>query len=148
MTNFISKTSALFLTAILLTSCASISLPSLQDPSCEEAREFGRAFYSLHFATDLKPTEESLEERSAGLTERFAERVRSERTEDFDPFTLTTEHPRAFKLGACKANEDGSVELEVQMLWRDSDVTKQESVNAIMVKRADKWLIDGVVTRK
>jgi len=145
--HFLSKSTVLIL-ALLALGCSSISVPTLENPSCTQARESARSFYSLHFDSDLKPSEESIEARSIGLTERFAAKLRTEKPESVDPFTLTEDYPRAFKLGACEAKADGSVVLEVQLLWRDKDMTKQESVDALMVEKDGKWLIDGISVRK
>jgi hypothetical protein len=138
----------IILATVMTTGCSSISLPSLEDPACTEARESARSFYSVHFGGDLKPTEESLKARSAALTGAFASRLRAENPQRIDPFTLTEDYPRAFKFGGCEARKDGAVELEVQLLWRDQNVTKQESVYAIMTKNDGRWLIDGIVRRK
>jgi hypothetical protein len=142
------STSTIVIVALLAAGCSSISLPTLENPSCTQARESARSFYSLHFGSDLKPSEESIEARSIGLTARFAAKLRAERPEAVDPFTLTEDYPRAFKLGACKRQNDGSVVLEVQLLWRDKEMTKQESVDALMVGKDGKWLIDGISVRK
>lgn len=135
-------------TALLTAGCSSISVPSLEDPSCTKARETARSFYSLHFGGDLKPTAESLKARATGLTEEFGARLQAENPQKVDPFTLTEDYPRAFKLGGCEAKTDGSVVLEVQLFWRDEKVTKQESVNATMIERNGRWLIEGVERRK
>ena len=128
--------------------CSRISVPSLEDPSCTSARDDARSFYSLHFDSDLKPTTESIELRSKGLTKRFADTLRAKTPGAEDPFTLTEDYPRAFKLGGCEVGKDGSVSLEVQVFWRDKDSSRQESVNAIMIKQDGHWLIDDIVRAK
>ena len=133
--------------ALLTSGCSSISVPSLEDPSCTEARETARSFYSLHFGGDLKPTAESLKARATGLTAEFGAQLQAENPQKVDPFTLTEDYPRAFKLGGCEARNDSEVVLEIQLFWRDDKVTKQESVNAVMVKRSGRWLIDGIERR-
>lgn len=135
-------------TALLTAGCSSISVPSLEDPSCTAARETARSFYSLHFGGDLKPTADSIKARSTGLTEEFGARLQAENPQKVDPFTLTEDYPRAFKLGGCEAETDGGVVLEIQLFWRDENVTKQESVNAIMIEKNGRWLIDDIERRK
>jgi len=128
--------------------CSSLSVPSLESPVCTEAREFARSFYSTHFDSEMKPTAESIESKSGSLTGNFAEKLRNQSLTAKDPFTLTENYPRAFKLGGCEALKEGSVSLEVQLLWRDNDVSRQESINAIMLKENNSWLIDDIVRTK
>ena len=134
--------------ALWTAACSSISIPSLEDPSCTEARDFARSFYSTHLDSEMKPSADSLEAKSAGLTASFSEKIRTQSHGEKDPFTLTENYPRAFKLGGCKSQEDGSVSLEVQLLWRDKDVSRQESINAILRKDDGRWLIDDISRQK
>ena len=65
-----------------------------------------------------------------------------------DPFTMTRDFPRTFKIGECNADSETSVDFQVQLYWRNDEQTVQQEVVANAIKPKDSWLIDGVGSKK
>lgn len=128
--------------------CSRISLPSLEDASCREARDNARKFYSLHFDRSLVPSAEDLKQKESFLTpELFAKLAsRAETPEDY--FTSTSDYPKAFRVGTCTAESNDKVRFDVRLFWRDDKRSEEREVVATMVRADGKWLIDEVAPKK
>lgn len=134
-------TVCLLLTAFCQLNC---SLPNLEAPECTEARNVVREFYSFHFGNDMKFSKENLELRKRFLTAALFERLNGT-TQASDPFTNTSDLPKAFRVGECQVVEPGKrAEFTVLLFWKDNERSEQRSVHAVVVKENDKWLIDDV----
>lgn len=118
--------------------------PSLESTVCSEARDAGKRFYSFHFANEMRLTDEGLKARQRFLTPRYFEMLSAGEAGDLDPFTMTSEYPRTFKIGECREASATDVDLQVQLYWRDDEKTVQQEVVANLVKQGDAWLLDGV----
>lgn len=123
---------------------ASCSIPNLESPDCTAARNVVREFYSFHFGSDMTFSRENLGLREKFLTPEFEERLRGQDT-NIDPFTLTDDPPKAFRVGACTVVEpEKRTRFEVLLFWKTDTQSKQVSINADAVNTGGRWLIDGV----
>ena len=130
--------------AILLTLQSACSVPTFETSECTAARPEIREFYSFHFGNDQKFAPEDLKLRERHLTPEFAERLRNAAPET-DPFTLTSDTPRAFRLGDCRTVEtDRKVSFDVQLFWKTEELSEQRTIKAEAVKQNDKWLVNAV----
>lgn len=123
---------------------AGCGVPNLESADCTAARAAAKQFYSFHFANDMKATSENLKARQKFLTPRYFEMLSGADLGDKDPFTMTSEFPRTFKIGECREDPPASVDLQVQLYWRDDESTVQREVTASIVKQNDTWLLDSV----
>ena len=123
---------------------ASCSIPNLESAECVEARDSARQFYSFHFGNEMKPGTDNFKARERYLTPRYFASLATYPEAVRDPFTLTTEYPRTFKLAECKAASPSSIDLKIQLYWRDDLKTVQQEGQANFVKQDGKWLLDGV----
>lgn len=129
---------------LLILATIGCSIPNLESPECTESRNVAREFYSFHFGNDMKFTTENLELRKRFLTEKYFERLKGSRAAD-DPFTNTTDYPKAFRIGECRVIEPGKrTEFEILLFWKDDKRSEQRSIHAEAVKENDTWLIDDV----
>ena len=119
-------------------------VPNLESAECAAARVAAKQFYSFHFANDMSPTDENLRARQRYLTPRYFAALPSAMTGDLDPFTMTADHPRTFKVGECREATLTNVDLQIQLYWRDDEKTVQQEVVANMVKQDGVWRLDGV----
>lgn len=133
-----------------LVSVASFScgVPNLEWQQCSEARVAVKQFYSFHFGNDMRPSAENFKLRERFLTPRLFSTLASSPASDVDPFTMTREFPRTFKIGECKADSATSVDFQVQLYWRDDEQTVQQEIVANAVKENDSWLVDSVGSKK
>ena len=130
----------------LIVSCllVSCSVPNLESEECSEARTRVRAFYSLHFGGDMKFSQENLKLREEFLTRDFADRLRG-REPGFDPFTLTEDQPKAFRVGECSVVEPGKrVRLNVLTFWKTDTQSIQRSIDVDAVNEDGRWAIETV----
>ena len=123
---------------------ASCSIPNLEPAECVEARDSARQFYSFHFGNEMRPSVENFKARERYMTPRYFASLATHHENGADPFTLTTEYPRTFKLAECKASSSTDIDLKIQIYWRDDLKTEQQEVQANFVKQDGKWLLDGV----
>jgi hypothetical protein len=96
----------------------------------------------------MRPSGENARLRQRFITPRFYSLVTSAPETDVDPFTLTREFPRTFKIGECNADSAKSVDFQVQLYWRDDEQTVQQEVVANAVKEDESWLVDSVDSKK
>lgn len=131
----------LLLSAFCLLSC---SIPNLGEPDCEAARDSVREFYSLHFANEMTFSAENLEKRKQFLTAELYERLKNEQ-QGGDPFTLTSDHPKAFRVGDCKVIEPGKrTRFQVLLFWKDDFRSEQRPITVEVENAGGKWLIRSV----
>lgn len=132
----------LFPFAFGLLGCGSI--PNLESADCTAARNSARQFYSFHFANNMVPSAETFKAREQFLTPRFSTALAAAPQSDVDPFTLSVELPRTFKIAECAASSPTNVDLRIQTYWRDDESSRQQEVHANFVNEGGKWLLDSV----
>lgn len=135
------------LIAVASGSCSLASLPTLESPACTDARDSIKRFYSFHFGNTLAPSLEDLKKREQFVTSELFQKLagRTENPEDY--FTATSDYPKAFRVGGCSATTDDKVTFEVLLFWRDDQRSEQKAVNATLVRKGDKWLLDQVIAK-
>ncbi|PYS92075.1 MAG: hypothetical protein DMF62_01295 [Acidobacteria bacterium] len=122
--------------------CIGCSIPNLEPTDCIQARDIVREFYSFHFGNDMNFSAENLERRRRFLTTDLYERLKSEEQKG-DPFTRTSDLPKAFRVGECRVVESG-VSFNVLLFWKTDTRTEQKSINVLAENIGDKWLIAWV----
>ena len=126
--------------ALLLAACmTACSIPNLETSDCVQARDTVREFYSFHFGNDMTFSAENLEPRKKFLTRDFLQRLENDNPK-VDPFTLTSDEPKAFRVGDCRITESG-VELDVLLFWKTDARTEQRSIKVDAENIGDKWQI-------
>ncbi len=137
--------SCLLLSAFCLLSC---SVPNLEEPECGQARDNVREFYSLHFGNKMTFTADGLEKRKDYLTPRLYESLKGG-SPDVDPFTRTSDLPRAFRVGECRvAQPETRLIFNVLLFWKTDTRSEQRSIDVDAMRVDDKWLIDAVSDNK
>lgn len=133
--------------AIALSSI-SCSIPNLESADCSSARDSAKQFYSFHFANDMQAKFDNFKARERFLTPRFFTALSGAPESVLDPFTLTTESPRTFKIAECRQESTDNIDLNIQLYWRDDTRTEQKAVQANMVRQNGAWLLDGVGSKR
>ena len=131
----------------LLPAC---SIPNLEKPECAEARQTVKEFYSYHFGNDMQFTPENLRQREKFLTNDFAKNLRdaTPQTTGEDPFTLTADTPKAFRVGGCETVEPSKkVNFQILLFWKTESRSEQREIYAEVVKENGKWLINKIFKR-
>jgi hypothetical protein len=133
------------LLVLLLTLAAfSCSIPNLEPPECDQARDVVREFYSLHFGNNGAFSPETLESRKGYLTPGFFQELKA-LPPAIDPFTRTDDPPKAFRAGECRVVEPGrSVKFEVVLFWKTDTRTEQRPISVDARNVDGKWLIERV----
>ena len=136
----------MFVCLLLAAYCSlSCSIPNLEPGDCTAARNVMREFYSFHFGNDMKFSIENLEQRKRFLTAGFLDGLRAGERQTLDPFTLTNDVPKAFRIGECRVVEGGKrTEFEVLLFWKDDKRSEQRTIHAEAVNDNGSWLLDGV----
>jgi hypothetical protein len=138
----VSASVSLMALAFGLSAC---SIPNLEPADCTAARNVMREFYSFHFGNDMKFSIENLELRKRFLTAGFFDELRGREQQALDPFTLTNDVPKAFRVGECRVTESGKrTEFEVLLFWKDDQRSEQRTIHAEAVNDNGSWLLDGV----
>ena len=127
--------------ALCLTSC---SLPSLEKPECTQARDSVKQFYSWYLGTDAEERSKHPEIYEKFISPTFPFDPKKWET---DPYLLTNDFPKTFRVGACKVNDSEHVELQVLLLWRDDTRSEQREIKIEAAKQNGKWLIDKILTK-
>lgn len=128
-----------------LISCLTGSMPNLDEPECAASRETVKKFYSIHFDGKMLFSQENLKKQEKFLTPEFLKTLQSLQTEN-DIFTTdSTDVPRAFRLGDCKVIEPNKTNVEVLLLWKVDEGSRQQVIKAETVKQEDKWLINKIL---
>ena len=132
-----------FILALVLftTSC---SVPNLEQPECDQARDTLREFYSLHFGNALGFSKGELEMRRRYLTPRFFDELQSS-PPVVDPFTGTGDPPKTFRAGQCRVLEPNRrVSFELLLFWKTDTRSEQRAIAVESENRDGKWLIDKI----
>jgi hypothetical protein len=131
---------------LLLTAYGSLScsVPNLEEPECREARQTVKKLYSFHFGNDMQPTIENLKQRETFLTSEFFNKVQTPAGE-IDPFTLTNDLPKAFRVGGCRVAEpQRRVNFGVLLFWKTDARSQQREITVEAVKQNNKWLVNQI----
>ncbi|CAN5866117.1 hypothetical protein BH20ACI4_BH20ACI4_16540 [soil metagenome] len=140
-----------FVQFVLVISCIfyfGCSLPSLENPECNEARETVKEFYSKHFGNGLKPSLANLKKSEVFLTARLFQELKNQNEPAKDYFTQTDDYPKAFRVGGCDAVEQNKTVFEILLFWKDDTRNEQREIKVESVKENGKWLIDKVENKK
>lgn len=134
---------------LLIAYCsAACSVPNLEAPECDQARDIVREFYSFHFGHNLGVSEQDLNARRDFLTPEFFASLHSSPRDlptGVDPFTRTADVPKAFRAGECKVIEPGKrTSFEVLLFWKDDVRSEQRPIDVELENRDGKWLIDKI----
>ena len=131
----------LLIAAFCLLGC---SIPSLEPPECDQARDVIREFYSFHFGNDMVLSDVELEKRRAFLTPRLYTELKGKAGRD--PFTLHPDDPpKAFRASACFVAEPGRrVRLNVLLFWKTDTRTEEQTIGVEAENIDGRWLIDSV----
>lgn len=120
------------------------SIPNLEKPECAEARDAAKRFYSFHFGGEMTPSSDRLKERERFLTPKFYASLNAANESEIDPFTMSKDNPKTFKVGVCTLNSEASADMQIQLYWRDDRSTIQKEVVAKIRKDNGNWLLDAV----
>jgi len=91
----------------------------------------------------MKFTAEHLKAREKYLTPDLT-RLLQKFVADSDPFTLSEDVPKAFRVGGCKTLAPDKTEVQVLLFWKDDARSEQREINIEAVKQNDKWLINNI----
>jgi hypothetical protein len=132
--------SSLLSFAFFFAACGSI--PNLEKPECEQARNTVREFYSVHFGNDMKPSEDYLKRREKFLTTDLKNLIAQNLSDKRDYFTATDDYPKAFRVGSCEVIEPNKTIFGVLIFWKDDTRSEQREIKVEAVKENDRWLIN------
>ena len=138
------KLSLLFFAAIsVVTSFFAFgcSIPSLEKPECTQARDTVKQFYSWYLGTDVDVRSRQPEIYEKYISPSF---VYDPKKRETDPYFLTNDFPKTFKIGKCEAPESNKATLQVQLYWRDDAKTVQKDLHVEAIKTGDVWLINKI----
>jgi hypothetical protein len=122
----------------------SCSVPNLEPPECDQARDVVREFYSMHFGSDMTLSPENLEKRRLYLTPGFYESIENV-APPLDPFTRTSDPPKAFRAGECRVIQpDRRVAFDILLFWKTDTRSEQRSIPLEAVRSGDTWVIDAI----
>lgn len=145
MRGFINDWAKVSLLVVLF--AASCSVPNLEESECVESRDAVKQFYSFHLANDMKPSLENFRARERFLTKNLALSLETSNLTEVDPFTVTNDYPKAFRVGECKVSAPGKTQLQVILFWRNDNRSEQKEVTVETIKQGDKWLVDSVLRK-
>lgn len=87
---------------------------------------------------------ENLARRKQFLSPEYFARL-TEQPQPVDPFTRTSDVPKAFRVGECTVVEPGKrTNFQILLFWKDDKRSEQQSIHADAVKLNDGWLVDDV----
>lgn len=130
---------------LLSMACVTGSMPNLDEPECAQSREIVKKFYSIHFDGKMLFSKEYLKSQERFLTPEFYKSLENLQTEDDIFTTNSNDIPRAFRLADCKVIEPDKTNVEVLLFWKNDTESRQQKINAEVVKQADKWLINKIL---
>ena len=135
-----------FLTTIfcLLINC---SIPNLEKPECDEARNDVRDFYSYHFGGEMKNTPDSLKRLDRFLSADLKKRLQKQQETAIDYFTQTDDYPKAFRVGTCEVVEPNKTAFDILIFWKTETRSEQRDIQVEAVKENDKWVVNKVETK-
>ena len=132
--------------ALIASSC---SVPNLEQPECDQARDVVREFYSRHFGSLVPGAPKGLEETRDYLTSRYFAELNARPDQTTDPFTRTDDPPKAFRAGECRVVDPGRrVSFEVLLFWKTDTRTEQRAITVEAENQQGKWLIDKVTNQQ
>ncbi len=120
------------------------SIPNLEPVQCTESRDAVKEFYSIHFGSDMRPSENYFNLRKRFLTESLGAGIAKELTQPKDYFTQTDDYAKAFRIGGCKVLSDDKTNVEILLFWRSDARSEQRAIHAETIKENGKWLINKV----
>ncbi len=92
----------------------------------------------------MAPTKDNLFARKRFLTDRLFDSLWAATAVGGDHFTSTSDYPKAFRVGECKAVNAEKTVFQVLLLWKDDKRSEQKEIAVDMVKQGDEWLVDSV----
>lgn len=120
------------------------SVPNLESPACDEARQNVKALYSYHFDNEMKPSAESLKLHERYITKTLFANLAAQNEAAFDYFTQTDDYPKTFRIGACESAADDKTKFQVHLFWKDDNRNEERKINVESVKENGKWLVNKV----
>lgn len=145
--SFFPASSLLGLTICLLFCLASAgcSVPNLEKPECEAARQTVKELYSYHFGNDMRFNQNNLKARAKFLTADLNQYLTAQSDNETDYFTATADYPKAFRIGTCRVVEaNKQVNFQVLLFWKDAARDEQREMHVEIVDENDRWLINKV----
>ncbi len=127
----------------LIASCGSI--PNLEAPECTDSRLTVREFYSYHFGSEMKFSQEKLKQLEKFITPEYFKSLQNVQTENDIFTTNSTDFPKAFRVGGCKVVDPSKTEMEVLLFWKDEKRSEQRAIHVEVVKQGDKWLVNKIL---
>lgn len=105
----------------------------------------GKAILFAAFCREMKFSKENLKQGEKFFTPDFFKSMESLQTEN-DVFTTdSNDFPRAFRIGSCKVIEPTKTNVEILLLWRTDVESRQQIIQAEVIKQSDKWLINKIL---
>jgi hypothetical protein len=95
----------------------------------------------------MKPSAENLKQREKFLSAGLIQTLSGEAETQVDYFTGTSDYPKAFRLGTCKAVSPERTEFQVLLFWRDDTRNEQHELVVEAIKENGKWLVDKVLSK-
>jgi hypothetical protein len=97
----------------------------------------------------MRPTLENLELRDRFLTRsgrfRFGKATGGMPETKIDPFTLTENFPKAFRVGDCVVvSPEQEVRFQLLLFWKDDVRSEERSVTVTAKNEEGSWRIDSV----
>lgn len=117
---------------------------SLETPECGQARTSVKKFYSFHFGSEMKPSEEYLDRRAKFLSSSLKQQLEGEIESAKDYFTQTEDYPKAFSVGACETVSPEKTDFDVLLFWKDNKQTEQRKIKVEMINQNGDWLVNRV----
>jgi hypothetical protein len=135
-----------FLSSVFcLVSC---SVPNLEKPECEAARQTVKELYSYHFGNDMRFSQNNLKQRERFLTTGLKASLAQKPDDAADYFTATSDYPKAFRIGICEIIEpEKRVNFQVLLFWKDDTRDEQREMNVEIVKENTSWLVNKADAR-
>ena len=126
----------------------SCSIPNLEPPECDAARNSVREFYSFDYSNDTKFNQENLKLREKFLTPELFRTLSQKSDSPISYFTNSEQPPKAFRVGECKVVEpEKKTLLGVVLFWRENEVNRQKEVEVEAIKENNEWLVNKVETK-
>ena len=123
----------------------SCSIPNLESPDCDTARNSVREFYSFDYSNDTKFNQANLKLREKFLTPELFQMLSQKPDSPVDYFTNSEQPPKAFRVGECKVVERGKKTLlGIVLFWRENEVNRQKEVEVEAVRESNEWLVNKV----
>ena len=123
------------------------SIPSLEKPECEAARNDVREFYSYHFGGDMKNTAKNLKGQEKYLSADLQKRLAEQSDSAIDYFTQTADYPKAFRVGGCEVAAPNKTIFDILLFWKTETRSEQREINVETIKENDTWVIDKVAAK-